>query len=333
MVDGNVISIKKHDINLPSFADLMSKTEANLNEKARICPKDFTSISASKLELLAVETMKEVSHSTPFKEEEIKLVSGLSFPDIIAETFYGVEVKSTQNDHWTSVGSSILETTRDKNVESIYMLFGKLGGQPQFKCRPYEECLYDITVTHSPRYLIDMKTSKQGSIFSKMNTTYDTLRQSNNSIAQVRKYYREKAKKNRKGEMAWWITDIGEEQPKNALATSDNMMIRHITSLTKQEKKDLIMQLYILFPRQMIYSKYIEPSMWLVAYHKLVCHNMRDFISAGGQVKLINGNKLVRPIPAIVKRFLDYAEMVKSNIDNMCAELDVFNPDLLKKPH
>ena len=74
------------------------------------------------------------------------------------------------------------------------MLFGKLGGTPpEFKCKPYQDCLYDIAVTHSPRYLINMELEKNETIFSKMGTTYDDLRTSPDSIEQVRNYYRNKA--------------------------------------------------------------------------------------------------------------------------------------------
>lgn len=87
-----------------------------------------------------------------------------------------------------------MESTRDKNVENIYMLFGKLGGKTaEFKCRPYEDCLSDIAVTHSPRYLINMELTKEQTIFSKMGVAYDQLRNASDSIEIVRKYYREKA--------------------------------------------------------------------------------------------------------------------------------------------
>lgn len=86
-----------------------------------------------------------------------------------------------------------MESTRDKNVENIYMLFGKLGGKTaEFKCRPYEDCLSDIAVTHSPRYLINMELTKEQTIFSKMGVAYDQLRNAPDSIEIVRKYYRKK---------------------------------------------------------------------------------------------------------------------------------------------
>ena len=319
----NIISIRKHDISLANeaFADFMNKVESELNNQASSKPNYFRSLSPSQLELVSVNCMKEIAPSTPFRAEEITLVSGMTFPDIITETFYGVEVKSTQSDHWKSTGSSIIETTRNKNVENIYMLFGKLGGVPEFCCRPYEDCLYDITVTHSPRYLIDMKLNKDKTIFAKMHTSYDKLRTSKDSIAQVRKYYRDLIKAENKTAMPRWLDEIEEK--------SNNLMIKHITSLSQEEKQDIIAQIYLLFPESMINGNYIEPAMWLVAYHKIVSHNMRDYFSAGGKAKYLNGKKLSYPVPAIVKRFLDYSPIIKSQINKMTSELEIFNPKIL----
>lgn len=323
MVRENIISIRKHDISLANeaFADFMSKIEAELNNRANVDPIYFRSLSPTQLENISVSCMKEVAPSTPFRPEEIKLVSGIAFPDIVADTYYGVEVKSTQSDHWKSTGSSIIETTRNKKVESIYMLFGKLGGKPEFRCRPYEDCLYDITVTHSPRYLIDMNTDKNNTIFAKMNTSYNKLRTSKDSIAQVRRYYRDLIKAEDRQAMPWWLDEIEDR--------SNSLIVRHITSISPEEKQRVIAQMYLLFPSCMIESNYIEPAMWLVAYHKIVCHNMRDYFSAGGRARYLNGQELSIPVPAIVKRFLDIAPIIKSEIGEMISELDIFNPELL----
>lgn len=320
----NIITIRKCDSSLANeaFADFMKKTESELNDRANKDSKFFKSLNSSQLEVVSVNCIKDIAPSTPFRPEEIKLVAGTSFPDIVAETYYGIEVKSTKSNHWKSTGSSIMETTRNKNIENIYMLFGKLGGKPAFRCRPYEDCLYDITVTHSPRYLIDMETKKDDTIFSKMHTTYDELRTSKDSIAQVRRYYRDKVRQENKGEMPWWLNEVEEG--------ANNLMITHISYLDPQRKNRIIEQLYTLFPQNMICGDYKEPAMWLVAYHKVVSHNMRDNFSAGGQAKYLNGKPLQYPIPAIVKRFLDYAPAIKEHIKEMYAEIDVFNPALLE---
>lgn len=168
--NNSIIAIRKKDIRLAhqAFADLMDKTENILNEEAFANPDEYKQLTSSSLESCAVEKIKLACADSPFDASEVELISGQRFPDIVAEKYYGIEVKSTKEDHWTSTGSSILETTRIENVDDIYMLFGKLGGNiPQFKCRPYQDVLYDIAVTHSPRYLINMEISTKDSILKK----------------------------------------------------------------------------------------------------------------------------------------------------------------------
>lgn len=127
------------------------------------------------MEAVALNVLHEVSPQTPFRKEEIKLVSGAKFPDIQAEKYYGVEVKTTSTNTWKSIGSSIVESTRIEDVSMIYMLFGKLGGDyAEFRCKPYEECLDNISLTHQPRYQIDMELDKKtGEYLSKDEIDYD----------------------------------------------------------------------------------------------------------------------------------------------------------------
>ena len=56
------------------------------------------------------------------------------------------------------------------------MLFAKLASPIEFRCRPYEECLSEVVVTHSPRYLIDMNLAIGKTIFDKIKTPYNELR-------------------------------------------------------------------------------------------------------------------------------------------------------------
>lgn len=187
---------------LSEFVSLMKKTDRLLNSDALKRPKYYLTRGGSSLEDDVKNALEECAKGTPFANT-IEKISGLSFPDIVAGKFYGVEVKSTKNNHWTSTGSSILESTRIINTERIYMTFGKLGGKPiEFLSRPYEECLSGIAVTHMPRYLIDMQLKKGESIFDKIGIEYDVLRKLDNPIAPVSKYYRSRLKK---GESLWWL--------------------------------------------------------------------------------------------------------------------------------
>lgn len=109
-------------------------------------------------------------------ENTIELIGGQKFPDIVANKYYGIEVKTTTQNHWKTTGNSVLEGTRVDDVERIYMLFAKLASPIEFRCRPYEEVLSEVVVTHSPRYLIDMNLKVGNTIFDKIKMPYDTLR-------------------------------------------------------------------------------------------------------------------------------------------------------------
>ena len=97
-----------------AFGLLMLKTERSLNEKAIKEPALFRKISSYDLEKISTMTIQEACVGTPFRPESVNLVSAQSFPDIVVEKYFGVEVKSTMANHWKSTGSSIMESTRNK---------------------------------------------------------------------------------------------------------------------------------------------------------------------------------------------------------------------------
>ncbi|SDN72610.1 hypothetical protein SAMN04487900_102127 [Prevotella communis] len=312
------------------FTELMKKTERILNEEAKNNPLDFKNLSASALEDCSLKTIRYACNDTPFEAEKVMLISGQKFPDIVSNTYYGVEVKSTKADHWTSTGSSIVESTRDINVDDIFMLFGKLGGNiPEFRCRPYEEVLYDIAVTHSPRYLIDMELEKNRTIFDKMGTTYDELRKSPEAIDKVRRYYRNKAQAENKLEMPWWITadNVEISQPFN---------IKLWNTLPDYLKDELQVKCMILFPEALnparSKTKYNQTTLWLCSYNQVVVRNIRDFYSAGGQITHVNGNS-ISPVPQVFNRIVKYSDRIKDALCNPSDELrkliEDYNPQLL----
>ena len=272
--------------------------------------------------------------NSPFDANEVTLISGQRFPDIIAEKYYGIEVKSTKEDHWTSTGSSIVETTRVEHVDDIYMLFGKLGGKiPQFKCRPYQDVLYDIAVTHSPRYLINMELEKDDTIFSKMGTTYDDFRMSPDSISLARQYYRERARLQNRQEMPWWITE-------DNLDNAQSFNIRLWNSLDVQERRELQAKCMILFPEALnparTHAKYDNTTLWLCSCNQVVNPNIRDMYSAGGRITHVNGRKLNVPIAQVFNMIVEYADKIKTMLHHPSKELLMmikdFNPMLLRHP-
>lgn len=333
--ENNIIAIRKRDIVLAhaAFAELMSNTENILNEEARKNPKKYKGLTSSSLEPCAVEKIKMACANSPFDANEVRLISGQRFPDIVANDYYGIEVKSTKEDHWTSTGSSIVETTRVEHVDDIYMLFGKLGGTiPQFKCRPYQDVLYDIAVTHSPRYLINMELEKKDTIFSKMGTTYDAFRTSPDSISLARRYYRERARQQNRQEMPWWITSEN-------LESAHSFNIRLWNSLEPWEKRELQTKCMILFPEALNparnMTKYNNTTLWLCSYNQVVNPNIRDLYSAGGKITHVNGERLKRPVAQVFNIIVDYSADIMALLRQPSSEMLLlikdFNPMLLKK--
>ncbi len=289
---------------LDEFADLMRKTDILLNNEARQNELYFANRSGILLERDVCDALIKCAEGTTF-EGSIQLVSGASFPDIIANKYYGVEVKSTNKNHWKSIGSSILESTRNKNVERIYLTFGKLGKPVAFMSKPYEQCLSGISVTHYPRYQIDMELAKGETIFDKMGIPYDILRKMDNPVAPVSKYYKSKLKD---GETLWWATK-SEDQ-------SVPPILRLWTTLTPEQKNYYTVQGYALFPEILSPSstiKYHRYALWLATDCSIINTNIRDQFSAGGK-KIIHINGEDIRISAALFRVIENRCLIKETI-------------------
>lgn len=271
-----------HSYDENTLRNLMNQTEQQLNRvvKSGLLGKKTTS---SELEKIVYDAMRQVSKEVGVCQSDIRLVSGQKFPDIVVGENLGVEVKSTQGDHWTSTGSSIIETTKVKGIEYIYLFFCKLGGEIEFKCRPYDECQSGIVITHCPRYSIDMNLSGDNNIFTKLGTPYDKFQKLNeqDKIKLTRAYYKNLSKGN-KTVMPWWIGESEED--------ASPITIGFFKDLPQKEQSILRAKMLVLFPellKQGGSSKYKRAVLWLCAKHSVVCHNVRDLFSAGGKTDIL----------------------------------------------
>lgn len=291
--------------------NLLSNTLSYMNENAKATPATISKLTPSEVEKLSYNSLVEVAPSVNFPKERIDLVSGHVFPDILLhETSYGVEIKSTKDDKWTSIGSSVVESTRNADTNRVYMLFAKLGGKPTFRCKPYQQCLSRIAVTHSPRYLIDMNLNDEENIFALMKTDYDDFRtlEEAEKINHIRNYYIEKAKAQGKHEMPWWM------------GKTSNVNLSFYADQPIEEKKKLKAKALILFDSVFNEindkNKYKDLSLWLCTHHSLLCTNMRDMFTAGGNIKSIDGVKLNKPYPHIVGEVLKSLSLIRSILEN-----------------
>ena len=281
---------------ISDFRKLMTASDLLLNKDASARPEYYLKRGGSLLEDDVVAALKECVIGTPF-QGTIEKISGQKFPDIVAARFYGVEVKSTKENHWTSTGSSILETTRIPNVERIYMTFGKLGGSPiEFRSRLYEECLSGIAVTHMPRYLIDMRLKPGETIFDKMGVEYEALRKMKNPIEPVSQYYRSHLKK---GESLWWVGNATEE--------SVPPTIRLWKNLSTDERKEYTVYGCAIFP-EVFGGDYDRYALWL-ASQGVVDSHVRDQFSAGGQEEMLLSNGQWVKFPGVYRRVRNNVEL------------------------
>ena len=172
-----MIYVDNDMVNEAAFTSLLEVTKTEIvKQYGKSIPKG---INGNVFVTDVFNQMVSCANNTIFNNHLIK-TGTYEFPDIVARKLYGVEVKMTKEDKWVSTGNSVLEGTRVKDVETIYMFFGKLGKQFDVRYRKYHECLYDVGVTHSPRYKIDMDLPEGQSIFDKLDVTYNEFRQESN---------------------------------------------------------------------------------------------------------------------------------------------------------
>ena len=310
----------------------MSLTESYLNDKAKSDPTLYKDCNGSLMEPIALGALREVARQTPFRPQEIKLIAGAKFPDIQAEQYYGVEVKTTLKNSWKSTGSSIVESTRIEDVSTIYMMFAKLGGDfAEFKCKPYEDCLEDIAVTHQPRYRIDMELAEKHkeTVFQKMNIPYEQFRiKTESEKQQLYSHYKKPGKKNDL-EMAWRFEA---DDPDFSIP----MTIRFLKSLSPKERLQMRAKMFLLFPEVLSSkpTKYSRAALWLCSRNSLICNNMRDIFTSGGKVKEIGKKVFSRGVPKILLRLFECRELINDYLQNpeaaMLQDIDEFWP--LKYP-
>lgn len=301
---------------VPSADEFQKLLDSTITELSRLGTSDadlISTLKGNKLEPFIKEVLEKEAKGTSF-QDSIELISGQKFPDIIAKKFYGVEVKSTTQNHWKTTGNSVLESTRVEGVERIFMLFGKLTAPIEFKCKPYEECLSEVVVTHSPRYLVDMNLEPGQTIFDKIKLSYDTLRNEENPIRPIVDYYRQFL---REGDDIWWLDND----------KTSNIVIRYWSNLSTQDRELLILKAMILFPEVFGNSinKYKRIPVWLASKESVVCSNVRDLFTAGGRDSITIEGQLFRELPRIFINLFSNIKTIKDLILNIdVEELNLF---------
>ena len=280
------------------FVSLLDATRESLL-KIVSCDKNYQPLE---FEENVYKVMCVEAEGTRF-EGTIERTSKFNFPDILANKYFGVEVKMTKEDKWVSTGNSIFETTRVENVEKIFILFGKFGGKRDVRYKAYQDCLSSIKVTHSPRYIINMELTDDDSIFKKMEIDYETFRNYGDKIRLVKEYYKKQLKD---GEDLWWI-----DEEYNIVSP----IVRPFQKLDQSEKENFVIESMILFPE--IFGnnplKFERVAIYLITKYNVVCTNIRDVFTSGGKQEIIIKKKKYN-IPQIFSKMHERARMIEEKI-------------------
>ncbi len=171
--------------------------------------------------------------------------------------------------------------------------------------------MYDVAVTHSPRYLIDMHLDPSKSIFAKIGIDYDQIRNSDKPFDPFRVYYTEDKKSSK---VLWWASESDDDV--------SPPVFRLWSDLSKKEKNEIRNISFLKFPEVLMNggpTKYRGLTLWLAAKRSVVVSSLRDLFTAGGKVDddvFSTGEE----IPAVIYRltyFLkEYADKdVKLDLD------------------
>lgn len=248
-------------------------------------------------ERAAVEVIKNRFDqlSTPQQGYTVEYLGGTVFPDVVVhigteEQKIGIEIKyHASANNWKTKGNSTYATTQIDGLEEIYILFGKFDhNNCSIKIRPYGQCIAGISITHNPRYEIDMETEVDF-CSNELGISYDNLRR---LTPEQRKIH------------------INTYIAKTKYTTFSN--------IDYDTTKRLITHAFILFPE--IFAKnprirYNDFSVWLFS-NNVICKNVRDFLTAGGQEN-IDGALF----PKVYVTFRGYADRIVNTIGEIPSQV------------
>lgn len=291
------------------FDELLRKTESELNaaesqgfkfnhgEDIEPQIEDFLNRTAQKIK-------------SPFQGKITRISTSNYFPDIQVGDKFGVEVK-TSNTGWRSTGGSVLESSRKKGIERIYLMFANMRNNPvQFKTGPYENFLVDVAVTHCPRYIIDMDATK--SMFDFMGTNYQFVR-THDPIKELLSF----KMKEDPNSHAWWRSLTAGAAEGISPAT-----IQMFNELSEAEKRYVTAEVMLVFPQ--IFSrkpdKFRDVLIYLLREKSIISGNIRDFFSAGGTEVLPNPKTKVSET---VSKIIYEAVLLEHEILESLVEIDM----------
>lgn len=295
------------------FANFVNRVIERLKEVASLNPQFITSCrSGDDFELCVVDIVNGVLNESSLDAKVHHTPGSHAFPDIIIEfdsgIKYGLEVKSSssaKSKGWKINGNSVMGSTRDDSVIETYIIFGKTARTNlDFRARKYDECVANVVVTHSPRYLIDMDVPIGETFFDKSGIEYQDIISSENPIGLITSYFQ------KQGQKAWW------------LAESTPAAVRLFSDISAKEQFECFGYGLAHFPElfERNSTKYKRLAMWMATERSIVSPSLRDDFTAGGQVDIILNGTIYSKLPQIFSRLIEYKGFLIKSLEDASPE-------------
>lgn len=266
--------------------------------------------SGEKFEIYVVKTMKEIACKY---QVNIEHTGPQTFPDIIIDERFGIEVKFSTGEKWESLGNSVFESTAREHLDQIYLLFGKKSDNKiDVLWDLYENCLQDIKVTHSPRFTINISHKvtgkKESYVFDHLEISYSQFKQlDKKGKGKIVKEYLKRTISDKEG--IWYLDETEGE--------AITPRVKDLRNVDRNLKTKIIAESMAYFPE--VFStkstKYLNVSIYLLKRYQIISSSLRDIFSASGkQVIVVNGKnyevsqiygklyKLALPIKSILQK-------------------------------
>lgn len=274
---------------MDKYNDLLERVTSRVQQRMNELSEEGEYVTGAKFEDIVHDALiaegifnDKITHSTQ------------RFPDfIIADenTKIGIEVKKTDLNKWEFRGGSIYESLKNK-IEETYVLAGKFGDTPEARFKKYSECLSDLSVTHSPRFELNLDLP-EGEDYLTKKCALDLLDMKRGP--ELDKRIRELL---RTDKSTWYSEDA----------------VISFSELSGEERLRYLIDGVVLFP-EVTDSDYSNFAPWMIYKCLVWCSNVRDVFSAGGVVKYSN---LI--VSGVMHRMLKNADLIINRIEKMTDE-------------
>ena len=202
------------------------------------------------------------------------------------------------------MGNSTVASTVVEGIEDVNLMYWIKDRSPSVGYRRYFDCVSDVKVTHSPRFMLDVDLVSSESFFavSADRMRFDLvefLAGARNPRLEILEEMRRRARE--RSEVPWWLDPTDEVD-----VTINVPGLRYRRDLEAHESAALQKTLFLGFPEILAGGgrSFYNAAGWAISRRSVIV--TRDWFSAGGRCELDLGAAHGRiDVPGVVRNFLN----------------------------